>query len=124
MSWWFETTAAMSTGSAPVDQRCSMLLRQWPAFETPTTTRQRWLSARNAHVMPNGAATLVAKSRSSSAIGGMPLPLSWNTVRMNERTEISSSKCCASVINALLRARNPAIAATTPVVSGQSVVRT
>jgi hypothetical protein len=74
--------------------------------------------------MPNGVATLSAKSLSSSSGGGMPLPLSWNTVRMNERTEISSSKCCASVISALLRARNPAMAATTPVVSGQSVVST
>src|SRR6185312_5833208 len=73
--------------------------------------------------MPKRWPTSSANLRSSVSSGGIPWPLSWNAVRMKDMREYGSSWCCASVMRPLFAARNPAIAATIPVVSGQAVVR-
>jgi hypothetical protein len=42
--------------------------------------------------MPNGSATSWRNAPSSVSTDGIPRPLSWNTVRMNDRFVDGSSK--------------------------------
>src|SRR5690606_21954508 len=91
MSWWLETTATTSIGSVPVLHRCSMLFKQWPCLETAITTLHLRDASWKRHCILNCAATDFPNASCNCGRDGAPLPLSWNTVRMNDMSEYGSS---------------------------------
>ncbi len=66
---WLETTATISTGSAPIRERNSRSFRQCPNFDTMSTTRVR-RSARSICSMPKASPTAVKLARSFSTSTG------------------------------------------------------
>ena len=88
---WFEITATISIGSAPIRQRYRRSFRQCPKRDTRMTTRIFAVSSRKSKVMPKRAAVSPKPAVSVSSVA----PVSGTKLTRMKKLPVSTSSYCA-----------------------------
>src|SRR3954452_248807 len=121
-SSWLDTTATRSAWRLPARHRKMRSLRQWPIFETITSTRCG-LSSANWKSNANSSATSDRKAADSCVASVSVSPRATNSVRRKSACRMGSSNCRCSTMSQPCPKRNAVTAWTMPGRSGQLNVR-